>query len=65
MAGCTCNLVGPDIMRCLEDRVRKTLAHPVHILDVDGLRICVELQDELLQVEEGPLVPDVLPYLQD
>ena len=39
------------------------VAHPVHILDVDALRICIELQDELLQVEEGPLVANMLPYL--
>lgn len=36
----------------------------MHLLDVDALLVGVELQDELLQVEEGPLVPCMLPYLQ-
>ena len=36
----------------------------MHLLDVDALLVCVEFKDELLQVEERPLVPCVLPYLQ-
>ncbi len=40
------------------------LAYPMHILDVYALHVCVELQNQLLQVEERPLVSNVLPYLQ-
>ena len=35
----------------------------MHILNVDALPVCIEFQDELLQVEEGPLVPSMLPDL--
>lgn len=36
----------------------------MHLLDVDTLLVCVEFEDELLEVEERPLVPRVLPHLQ-
>ena len=36
----------------------------MHLLDVDALLVCVEFEDELLEVEESPLVPRVLPHLQ-
>ena len=36
----------------------------MHLLDVDALLVCVEFEDELLEVEERPLVPRVLPDLQ-
>lgn len=37
--------------------------HLIHVLDADALLIHIVLEDELLQVEEGPLVPSVLPHL--
>ena len=36
----------------------------MHLLDVDALLVCAELQNQLLQVEESPLVSRVLPHLQ-
>lgn len=38
-------------------------AHPIRILYVDALRVRIKLQHQLLQVEEGPLVSGMLPYL--
>ena len=36
----------------------------VHVLDGGALRVHAVLEDELLQVEEGALVPRVLPHLR-
>lgn len=41
----------------------KSCKHLIHVLDADTLLIDIILQDELLQVEERPLVPCVLPHL--
>ena len=42
----------------------KGLAHPMHFLDVYTLHVRIELQNQLLQEEERPLVSNMLPYLQ-
>ncbi len=36
----------------------------MHLLDVYTLHVCIEFQDQLLQVEECPLVSNMLPDLQ-
>ena len=43
---------------------KRGAARLVHVLDIGALLVHVVLQDELLQVEEGALVPRVLPHLR-
>lgn len=53
-----------DELECMPSDLEEEVNTLVDVVDLDAVAVCIVLQDELLQVEEGTLVEHVLSELR-